>query len=153
MRIVDDAGRTAETSARIITFEGEVSDDTMPKPRFVTAECVDNEIVINWTEKRNYLARYLLIRVNEIDLDYVPVENLTATLNDIDSMSEIISIKVAWVDESYNLGEWAEVELVCPEAINIEPVETGVNLPDTSLFILSTLMIVAGFIYKKYLPR
>ena len=125
----------------------------MPKPRFVTAECVDNEIVINWTEKRNYLARYLLIRVNEIDLDYVPVENLTATLNDIDSMSEIISIKVAWVDESYNLGEWAEVELVCPEAINIEPVETGVNLPDTSLFILSTLMIVAGFIYKKYLPR
>ena len=153
VRVVDDAGRTAETSARIITFEGEVSDDTMPKPRFVTAECVDNEIVINWTEKRNYLARYLLIRVNEIDLDYVPVENLTTTLNGIDSMSEIISIKVAWVDENYNLGEWAEVELVCPEAINIEPVETGVNLPDTSLFILSALLLLAGFIYKKYLPR
>ena len=152
VRIVDDAGRTAEASVNLITLEGEPEDNTMFAPKNVTAECANGEIVVNWTEKKHYLAKYILIRINDIDLDYVPVENLTATINGIDNIDEIESIKVAWLDNNLELGEWAEVALNCPESINLEPVETGVELANSALLVVGICALVTIIIYKKYLP-
>ena len=152
VRIVDDAGRTAEASVNLITREGEPEDNTMFAPKYVTAECANGEIVVNWTEKKHYLAKYILIRINDIDLDYVPVENLTATINEIDNINEIESIKVAWLNNNLELGEWTEVALNCPEPINLEPVETGVELANSALLAVGICALATIIVYKKYLP-
>ena len=47
LRIIDDAGRTAETTARIRVFEGTPVDNTMTAPREVTAEYNNGEITVH----------------------------------------------------------------------------------------------------------
>ena len=153
VRIVDDIGRTAEATVRGVALEGEFEDDTMAAPRNVTAECVNGEIEINWTTARPARAKYLLVRLNDVDLDYVPVEELSVTLDGIENTTNISSIKVAWLDSSLELGEWAEVELVCADPINLEPVETGISVASISLSALGILAIAGICVYKKYLPR
>ncbi len=149
---MDDVGRTAEASVKILTFEGEPVENVMLAPKYVTAECNNDEIVINWTDKKHILAKYILIRVNDVDLDYVPVENLTTIIDNISDIGAIESIKVAWLDTNLELGEWAEVELNCSELINTEPVETGVALASSVLFVVGFCSLIAVVCYKKYLP-
>ena len=153
LRVIDDAGRSAETTAKIVAREGDGLDSPITPPRLVTAECVDDEITIKWTDKMNARAKYILIRINDIDLDYVPVGEYEATITDIENYGEIESIKVAWLSYDLEVGEWSELSLNCPEAVNIEPVETGVKAADSALLGLTLVVIVVLFVYKKYLPR
>lgn len=149
---MDDIGRTAEASVKILTFEGEPVENAMLAPKYVTAECDNDEIVINWTDKKHILAKYILIRMNDVDLDYVPVENLKATISNIESIEKIESIKVAWLDKDLELGEWAEVELNCSEPVNDEPVETGVASVSLALLVVGFCSLAVMICYKKYLP-
>ena len=152
VRVVDDIGRTAEASVKILTFEGEPVENVMLAPKYVTAECDNDEIVINWTDEKHILAKYILIRVNDVDLDYIPVESLKATISNIESIEKIESIKVAWLDENLELGEWAEVELNCSEPINDEPVETGIASISSALLLAGGCAFILIICYKKYLP-
>ena len=125
----------------------------MPAPQGVTAECVNGEIKINWPTTHPGQAKYIMIRLNDVDLDYASVEGLSATISEIQNTANISSIKVAWLDNNLELGEWAEVELTCAEPINLELVETGISSASAALLVLGATAIGSICIYKKYLPH
>lgn len=158
LKIVDDAGRTAEASAKIVVYEGEPQSNVIAAPNNATAEYKNGEINVQWTEKNHYRAEYILFRINDVDLGYLPVSEYTGTIDDIEDIDNTV-LKVAWLDKNFEVGEWAEVEITRPEPqeVNIEPVQTGLAQPSISLFasLLGALGIVAVVIIigKKYLPR
>ena len=57
------------------------------------------------------------------------------------------------LDEDYELGNWAEVALECPESINIDPVETGVGVTCSALWMIAVVAACVIFAHKKYLPH
>lgn len=145
----------AETNAKITVFEGELEDTTLPAPQNVTAEYGNGEIITRWTERKPYQAKYMLFRINDVDLGYLPVSEHTGMIDGIEDIDNAV-LKVAWLDKNFEVGEWAEVEIVRPEPeeINIEPVQTGIASPSTSLLaILIAITVVVVFLNKKYLPR
>jgi len=159
VRVVDDIGRTAEATTLAEALEGVLEDDeveTMPAPRNVVAECSGDEIAIGWNETWPQQAKYILLRLNDVDLDYVPVTELSTTINGIANTAELASLKVAWLDEDLELGDWADVELTCAMPVNLEPVETGRNVASAVVFwgglVAVVAMAMAG-VYKKYLPH
>ena len=88
----------------------------------------------------------------------MPVSEYTGTIDDIEDIDNTV-LKVAWLDKNFEVGEWAEVEITQPEPqeVNIEPVQTGLAQPSTSLSasLLGALgiVVVVIIIGKKYLPR
>jgi len=97
----------------------------------------------------------MLFRINDVDLGYLPVSEYTGTIDGIEDIDNAV-LKVAWLDKNFEVGEWAEVEIVRlePEEINIEPVQTGITSPSTSLLaVLIAITVVAVFLNKKYLPQ
>ena len=73
-------------------------------------------------------------------------------INGIDNYNEVASLKVAWLDENLELGNWAEVALDCPEMTNVEPVETGVDSTSPDLLVICVVATCIIVVYKKYLP-
>lgn len=153
VRVINDAGEVAEATVRVVTKEGDGDDDTMIEPRHLTSACSGGEISVAWTDGRPRQARYILVRLNDVDLGYVPVTELSATIGGIDDYGEVTSLKVAWLDENLELGDWAEVALDCPAAVNIDPVETGEGWASPILLAAGAVAIYAIVVYKKYLPR
>ena len=154
LRIVDDVGNTAETTARIRSFEGTVEDNTIPAPKNVEANYSDGEISLDWTDKHNYRAKYLLVRINGVDLDYVPLTELATVIDGIEDVNNT-KLEVAWMTDGYEGGKWAEIELpyIAPQEINIDPVETGISDTNPSLLALLIFAMVVFAVYKKYLPH
>ena len=152
VRAFNDAGEMAEATTRIVTNEEGQVDDTMIEPRYLASSCSDGEISISWTNSRPRRAKYILVRLNDVDLDYVPVAELGVVINGIDNYNEVASLKVAWLDENLELGNWAEVALDCPEMTNVEPVETGVDSTSPDLLVICVVATCIIVVYKKYLP-
>ncbi len=154
VRVTNDIGDVAESTTKVVTHEGDWTDNTMTPPRNVTAECTANgEIIVSRPAGKPNRAKHLLFRLNDVDLDYIPATELSATITDIDNVSEISSLKVAWLDEDYELGNWAEVALDCPESININPVETGISATCSALWMIAVVAACVIFAHKKYLPH
>jgi hypothetical protein len=101
------------------------------------------------------MAKYILARIDGVDLDFVPVTELSGVIDGIESTD--VTLEVAWLDKDYMVGEWTKLgieEKDPPEEINIEPVQTGMSTPElaTSLFVLS-VVVVCIIANKKYLSQ
>lgn len=152
VRVLDEAGRTAEATARIVVRGDSATEwPTMSAPTSVVAEYANGEIAVSWEEDRPSSAEYLLLRLNDVDLDFVPAAQLGASIAGINRASEVTSLKAAWLSGNYEVGEWAEVEVAGLGEIGLEPVETSVALADTSLLALA-IFAMAVILGKKYLP-
>ncbi len=155
LRVVDDVGQMAETTIKIITHEYEGEPYQIPAPQNVSASYASGEIQLDWIRNWPYMAKYILVRIDGVDLDFVPVTELSGVIDGIESTD--VTLEVAWLDKDYMVGEWTKLDIEekdPPEEINIEPVQTGLSMPElaTSLFILgiATIGVIAN---KKYLPQ
>ena len=154
VRVTNDIGDVAESTTIVVTRECALTDTTMTPPRNVSAECAANGgIIVSRPDGKPNRAKHLLFRLNDVDLDYIPATELSATITDVDNVSEASSLKVAWLDEDYELGNWAEVALDCPESINIDPVETGISATCSALWMIIVVAACVIFAHKKYLPH
>lgn len=131
MRVVDEIGQSAETTVNIITYEEIAEPYQIPAPKNVTATYASNEISLEWIHNWPYMAKYLLVRIDGVDLDFVPVNELASVIDGVENASGVL--EVAWLDGDYMVGEWAMLDVVDdspPEEIDIDPVQTGTSMPD-----------------------
>ncbi len=153
LRVFDDAGNMAETSARIVTYEDLPDNDAIPAPQSVNAECSDGVMTVDWADE-HYRAKYILFRINGVDLDYSPAEERTKTIDEIEHSDDIV-LEAAWMDEYFEVGKQARVDVACTESsgTGIEPVPTGIDQGFPALWALIALPVAICYAIKKYLPH
>ena len=115
LRITDRVGAQAEAVAHVSILD-DFTDVRLAAP-VVLAERQADAVYFSW-HGAPVGAAYLLVRLNNLDLDYVSAEELVVGVHDLE-INEDDVLSVAWMDDDMNVGE----EYVVRE-VDVPEVET-----------------------------
>ena len=156
MRITAPDGQRAEAIASV-SVRDDFAEELLPAP-VVLAERQADAVYFSWHDAPDG-AKYLLVRLNGLDLDYVSVRDGVVGIHDLEINDGHI-LSVAWMDNELNIGnesavkitDIAEVDVLTheqvlkpkdPEAENANAPQTGIEIINIELLGIVIIFIIA----------